>query len=338
MTAQRLAGAYDIWLEDRYAFQDLIYELTLEEALDEISYRAQATLVVSPDFPGMKPGQAVRVLGVPFGGSEQVDLLNPAVVWQCENHYERSDRLTVTMYDRTIYLAKSEDEYVFPAGMTASERIRKYADDWNIRYDRLPDTEVKLAKALYRAESIYGMMMKDLKETAKKGGPMYRPRMTVEGLELVQIGSNRVVWSLEPSENVISIMQKRTLEGAVTKVKVLGTKEAGDDAAAQVLAVEEGEIAALGTLQKIVQDSSYNSVSEAKEAAHALLAGVQETISVTSLDINTIRAGDKVDLAGSGMELIAMSVRHELGDPGKMVLELGSPELVRRRYYMNESV
>lgn len=69
-----------------------------------------------------------------------------------------------------------------------------------------------------------------------------------------------------------------------------------------------------------------------------MLSGIQETISVTSLDINTIRAGDKVDLAGSGMELIAMTVRHELGDPGKMVLELGSPELVRRRFYMNESV
>ncbi|NOU65234.1 phage portal protein [Paenibacillus sp. LMG 31461] len=331
-------GSYDIWLDEQYALRDLIYEMTLEEALDEISYRAQATLVVTPDFPGMKPGQAVRVIGMPYGGGEQVDLLHPAVVWQCENSYERMDRLTVTMYDRTIYLAKSEDEYVFPGGMTANERIRRYAEDWNIPLGNLPDTGIKLAKAMYRSDTMYAMIMKDLKETAKKGGPMYRPRMTINGLELVEIGSNATVWSLEPSENVMNIMQKRTLEGAVTKVKVLGTKSAGDDAAAQVLVVEEGDIAELGTLQKIVQDSSFQSVTEAKEAAHALLMGVQETISVTSLDINTIRAGDKVDLAGSGMELIAMSVRHELGDPGKMVLELGSSELVRRRYYMNESV
>lgn len=332
------SGFYDIWLDERFALRDLIYEMTLEEALDEISYRAQATIVVTPDFPGMKPGQAVRVVGIPYSGTVQVDLLHPAVVWQCENSYERMDRLTVTMYDRTIYLAKSEDEYVFSGGTTASERIRRYAEDWNIKLGNLPDTGVMLAKAMYRSESMYAMIMKDLKETAKKGGPMYRPRMTVNGLELVEIGSNQTVWSLEPSENVLNIMQKRTLEGAVTKVKVLGTKEAGDDAAAQVLAVEEGELAELGTLQKIVQDSSFKTVTEAKEAAHALLTGVQETISVTSLDINTIRAGDKVDLAGSGMELIAMSVRHELGDPGKMVLELGSPELVRRRYYMNEPV
>ncbi|MDR6553849.1 phage portal protein [Paenibacillus qinlingensis] len=332
------SGSYDIWLDEQYALGDLIYEMTLEEALDEISYRAQATIVVTPNFPGIKPGQAVRVLGKPYGGAEQVDLLHPAVVWQCENSYERMDRLTVTMYDRTIYLAKSEDEYVFPGGMKADERLRRYAEDWHIQLGQLPDTGIKLAKAMYRSENIYAMIMKDLKETAKKGGPMYRPRMTINGLELVEIGSNATVWSLEPSENVMNIMQKRTLEGAVTKVKVLGTKAAGDDVVAQVLAVEEGEIAELGTLQKIVQDSSFQSVSEAKEAAHAMLTGVQETISVTSLDINTIRAGDKVDLAGSGMELIAMSVRHELGDPGKMVLELGSPELVRRRYYMNESV
>lgn len=31
--------------------------------------------------------------------------------------------------------------------------------------------------------------------------------MTVNGLELVEIGANPVVWSLEPSENVMSIMQ-----------------------------------------------------------------------------------------------------------------------------------
>lgn len=176
----------------------------------------------------MKPGQDVRVVGVPYGSSKQEDLLHPAVVWQCENSYERADRLTVTMYDRTIYLAKSEDEFVFPAGMTASERIRSYATGWNIRVEDLPDTKVKLAKSIYRAETIYTMIMKDLKETARKGGPMYRPRMTVNGLELVEIGANPVVWSLEPSENVMSIMQKRTLEGAVTKVKVLGTKDAGE--------------------------------------------------------------------------------------------------------------
>lgn len=338
MTNRHSDGSYDIWIDGQYALRDFIYELTLEEALDEISYRAQATIVVTPDLPGMKPGQDVRVVGIPYGSSNQVDLLHPAIVWQCENSYERADRLTVTMYDRTIYLAKSEDEFVFPAGMTASERIRRYAAGWNIPVGDLPDTKVKLAKSIYRAETIYNMIMKDLKETARKGGPMYRPRMTVNGLELVEIGANSVVWSLEPSENVMNIMQKRTLEGAVTKVKVLGTKDAGDEGAAQVLVIEEGEYAELGTLQKIVQDSSYQSIGEAKEAAKAMLAGIQETISLTSLDINTIRAGDKVDLAGSGMELIAMTVRHELGDPGKMVLELASPELVRRRFYMNESV
>ncbi|MGO4268523.1 phage portal protein [Paenibacillus sp. TAF58] len=331
-------SAYDIWLDDRYTLQDVIDDLTLEEALDEISYRAQATLVATPDFPSVAPGQSIRVRGVPYGAAQQGDLLHPAIIWQCENSYERMDRLILTIYDRTIYMAKSDDEYYFPAGTTASERIRKYASDWNIQIDSLPSTGITLAKAMYRAESIYGMMMKDLKETAKKGGPMFRPRMTENGLTLFEIGSNSVVWSLEPSENVQSIMQKRTLEGAVTKVKILGAKEAGDQAAAQVLAVEERDSATLGTLQKIVLDSSYQSVGEAKEAAKAMLSGIQETISVTSIDINTIRAGDKVDLAGSGMELIAMSVRHELGSPGKMVLELGSPDLVRRRYYMNESV
>lgn len=328
---------YEVILDNQYALGDLVENLTLEESLDEIAYRASVNMRLTADFPGMRPGQEIRVSGVPFGGTSMVYLLHPGVVWECENVYGNSDKLSVTIYDSTIYLAKSEDEYLFPAGQTASQRLERYAADWGITLNNYVDTAEILRKNVYRSQPIYSMIMSDLKETARKGGALYRPRMTPNGLELFEIGSNEAVWALEPSGNIESLTQRRTLEGTVTKVKVLGN-ESDPESATEVLAVEEADTDQFGTLQKVVLDSTITTVSEAVKAAKGLLSGIQETFSVTSLDVNTIRAGDKVALIGSGMELIVTSVRHELGQPGKMTLELASYDYVKRRYYLDGSI
>lgn len=326
--------AYEVVLDNRYLLGDLVESISLEESLDEIAYRATVNLMVPPDFPGVQPGQEIRVSGIPFRGSDMVYLLHPGVVWECENSYRGADRLTITMYDRTIYLSKSEDEYLFPAGQTASQRLEKYAADWNIALHQIPDTAYTLSKKVYRTQSIYAMLTADLKETARKGGALYRPRMTPNGLELFRIGGNETVWALEPSSNIESLTQRRTLEGTITKVKVLG-KEENPESATEILAVESQDTDRYGTLQKVVMDSDITTVSEAVTAAKGYLSGIQETFSVSAIDINTIRAGDRVHLAGSGMDLIVTSVRHELGTPGKMTLELAAFDYVRRRYFMD---
>ncbi|MFZ5688683.1 MAG: XkdQ/YqbQ family protein [Bacillota bacterium] len=322
---------YEVVLANKYFLRELLEGVTLEESLDEISYRADVKLALTPDFPGIAPGQEMRVSGIPFGGTSMVYLLHPGVVWDVDSNTQGVKHLTATVYDKTIYIAKSEDDYMFPAGQTASQRLRKYASDWGIPLATVPDTGVQLAKtgSRYRGMIIYNMIMSDLKETVSKGGKMYRPRMTPGGLELFEIGSNKTVWVLEFDQNVEEINQRRTLEGAVTQVKVLGN--ASDDQRAPVLAIVKGETVKYGTLQKVLSDSKITNASQAKTAGGKLLSGVQETFNVTGIDINTIRAGDKVQL--NGMDLIATSVRHELGSPGHMYLQLASIDYVRRHYY-----
>jgi hypothetical protein len=322
---------YDVILADRYYLRELVESIVLEDSVEEIAYRATIRLAVTPDFPAVGPGQSCSISGIPFGGSSMVSLLHPGVVWECTNETVGMKHMSMTVYDRTIYLAKSEDEYLLPAGQTAGQRLRKYAADWGIPVGSVPDTGVPLAKAVYRAQPIYSMIMSDLKETVKKGGKMYRPRMTPNGLELYELGSNAVVWTFE--QNVEQLSQQRTLEGTVTQVKVLGTETDSNELPSPVLAVEKGDTAKYGTLQRVIQDSEIKTVAQAREAARKMISGVQETFSVTSIDINTIRAGDKVELAGSGLSLLVMSVRHELGDPGRMTMELATPEYVQRRYY-----
>jgi hypothetical protein len=319
--------SWEVVLEDKHDISAFVEELTLEESLDEIAYRANLRLIVTADLPFIGPGQAIRISGVPFGESKWVPLLHPGVVWECQSDNSGSKHLQVTVYDRSIYLAKSEDERLMPAGQTASQRLRAYAKDWEIPIGTVADTSIALARNIKRAQSIMSMIMEDLKETVDKGGELFRPRMTPEGLGLVRLGSNHPVWELSMLEQVT---QTRTLEGATTQVKVLGVASA-DHLPSPVLAIEKKDTEKYGTLQKIVEDSKLKTAAQAREAARKQLSGMQETFTVTAPDINTIRAGDLVRL--NGMDLIVKQVKHRLGDSAHMELELAAEDKVRRDYY-----
>lgn len=320
---------YEVVLANKYFLREIVESIILDDFIGEIAYRADVKVVVTPDFPGVTTGQEIRVSGVPFGGSSMVYLLHPGVVWERESHNRGLKRLPITIYDRTIYL-RSEDEYLFPAGQTASQRLKQYAKDWGIPLANVPDTGVPLAKAVYRAQPIYQMILSDLKETVKKGGEMYRPRMTPNGLELFKLGSNQTVWVLEPGSNVEEISQKQTLEGAVTQVKVLGN--ASNDTRSPVLAVVSKDTDKYGTIQKVLSDEKIKTKGDATVAGQKMLAGMQESFTMTGIDINTIRAGDRVEFAG--IELLVIHVRHECGSPGRMTLELAWPHVLRRRFYV----
>lgn len=320
---------YEIVLDNNYYLRELIESITLEDSLDEIAYRASIQVVVTDDLPEIEPGQEIRVSGVPFDGNTMVYLLHPGVVWDCNSNTQGVKHLPMTVFDRSIYIAKSEDEYLFPAGQTASQRLKKYCSDWGIPLGQIPDTEVALAKAIYRAQPIWSMITADLKETVDKGGEMYTPRMTPDGLELFKLGSNIPIWVLESGQNIEQVDQNRTLEGTVTQVKVLGN--ASENQRSPVLAIIKGETTKYGTLQKVLSDSKVTTAGQAKTAGQKMITGMQETVTVTGIDISTIRAGDKVSL--NGWELLVASVRHDLGSPGHMTLELASADYIRGRYY-----
>ncbi len=312
----------------------MVESISMRDALDQIAYQANIRLAVSNtrQLPDLTPGTAIRVSGVPYGKEESVPLLNPGVIWDAESTNSGTKRISLTVYDRMIYLEKSEDEYLFPKDQTATQRLSKYAKDWKIKLADETDTEIKLGKAVYRAQTIFSMLFADLKETAKSGGAMYHPRMTGRGLELFKLGSNTQVHELD---RLIDVAQMRTLEGAVTKVKVLAAADSsnGKEVKSKILTVDEKGTDKLGTLQKVVSDDQVKTAKAAKKLAASYLTGIQETFTVTAPDVNTIRAGDAVTL--SGMKLLVTSASHDLGNPGTMTLELATEAAVKRRYYLD---
>ncbi|MFE0557100.1 MULTISPECIES: XkdQ/YqbQ family protein [Paenibacillus] len=323
--------SYKVILQDQYDLSPLVEAINLRDSLEQVAYQGTVNLVVTPDMPPISPGMAIRISGIPYGKKDYVPLLHPAVVWEVETSNNGVKRMTLTLYDRTVYLDKSEDEYLFPAKQTATQRFKKYAADWNLKIAVLPDTEKQLGRSVYRTQSIYASMFADLRETAKAGGKLYHPRMISSGLELYELGTNKEVYILEA---ITDTTQSRTLEGAATKVKVLATaaSETGKEVPSKVMAIEEKDIAKYGQLQAIIQDDEVKSPAAARQLARSKLRGIRETISLNAPDVNTIRAGDAVMLGS--MKLLVISVSRELGSPGSMMLELGSYDDVKRRFYL----
>jgi hypothetical protein len=321
---------YEVILADKYYLRELVESISLDESLDEISFRATVRIKNMPDLPVLEPGQAIEIWGKPFQGTGSKPLLSSGVIWEVETEKRGQIHTTLTIFDKMVYLGKSEDEYLFPAGQTATQRLRRYMDDWQITPGELADTKLALARSVFRAQTIYAMIKNDLNETATKGGDMFRPRMNAGKLDLIKLGGNETIWMLEADQNLQSIIEKNTLESVVTQVKVLGT-DSGDDKLSPVISLVKGETAQYGTIQKVLIDSKIKTGKEAETAAKKILTESRKSVTVECLDINTIRAGDKVKLNSVG--LLVTSVRHNLGNPGHMTLTLATEEQVRREYY-----
>jgi len=326
---------YDVILQDKYYLRECIQRMELEDRLDEIAYCAKVRLAVPGDqftgLPKILPGMEIRVSGTKFVEDKYSYIIQPGVVWEVniENRARRNWDLTI--YDRTVYLAKSKDEFLFSEGSTATDRIKEICGKWNIPIASLPDTGQGLAKEASRAAPIWSIMKKALTETGSKSGKLYTLRMQPNGLELFEIGSNKDVWVFEFGANLRSVSQKQTLEGACTKVKILGKKSKG--ALSPVVSQTSAGTDKYGTIQDILQDEKAIDSGTATQKANNMLGGIQEVVKVEAIDINTIRKGDKVIVQGWEDGLYVISVRHELGSPGKMQMELASLDYIRRKYY-----
>lgn len=211
----------NIILRNKYKINNLIEGIQLSEAIDGIAYTANINLVETEELKklGIAKGHNVEVYDIDFETKKNKQIFK-GVIWDIDKS-RKSKRITMTCKERTVYLEESEDEYLFGEG-TATQRILKYCRDWGIPAASLVNTKIKLAKAVYRSESILGMMLKDLKETAQKGGSLYKLRM-LDKLNIIQLGSNKTVWRLETIAEDIN--EKSSLEGMITQVKILGKQE-----------------------------------------------------------------------------------------------------------------
>ncbi len=319
---------YSVILRNSIKLDNLKMEINLSESIDSIAYTADIKMVVPEEMSKnllLKEGDPIEIVKNKDPGKGTVF---KGVIWHKNTTMKHTKIASLICKERTIYIEKSEDEYLFKEGTTATQRAKQMCSDWGIPIGNFADTKIPLAKTPPRVGTIYGMMLEDLRETAQKGGSLFKYRMQNK-LDLIEIGSNEVVHDI--SNILETINQTGTLEGAVTKVKVLGKQE--DDKKSPVIGVYSKDTDKLGTLQRVIQDEKIQDPGTAKAKAEAMFSKGEGSIQVSGIDIPEIRAGDKVKL--NGFYVYVTNVVHKLGEPGRMELVLESLNQIRGKYYAN---
>lgn len=319
---------YTVILRNSINLDNLKLKISLSETIDSIAYTADIQIVVPEEMSKnllLMEGDPIEIIKNADPGKGTVF---KGVIWTKNTDAKHTKVGSLTCKERTIYIEKSEDEYLFKAGTTATQRAQQMCGDWGIPIGKFENTSVALAKAPPKINTIYSMMWDDLRETAQKGGSLFKYRMQNK-LDLIKIGSNKTVHDI--SFILEKVNQTGSLDGAVSKVKVLGKKD--DKSKSPVIGVFTKNTDKLGTLQKVIQDEKIANAGTAKAKADAMFSKGEGSIQVEGIDIPEIRAGDKVKL--NGFYTYVTSATHNLGEPGRMTLVLESLEQIRGKYYAN---
>ena len=326
----------DLILKNKYKIQILSESVTLKDVIDGIAYTLNISLVETEELKsiGIAKGDSIHLYDNEFGTGNYAQIFS-GIIWDLDTS-KKSKKISIIGKERTIKIEESDDERLWNDGQTADQRAKIIANDWEIPIGSFANTGIALAKDK-RKETLYSMIKKDLKETAQKGGKLYKIRMDTS-LNLIELGSNTPIYKLD---NIIDdFNEKDSLDGAVTQVKVLGKEDSKKSGSSDekelvlspVIGVFKKDTETYGTIQKIVDDEKVDDYAKAQAKANCLFSTGETSKNISCCkDINTLRSGDKVSVYGE--EVYITEITHNLGSAGKMNLTVMKFDDVRRKFY-----
>lgn len=295
--------------------------LELSETFDDISYTAKLNLKLPESMKWLPISQ-----GSPIEINTHKGNLFNGVVWDVnENELHHKD-ISLSCKERTVYMENSEDQLMFKAGTTATERVMEICGKWGIPTGIMVDTGVGLAATGPMTGNIHEIIMGFIKETAQKGGGLFKFRMGA-GLDLVPVGYYS--WPIYEIEN---IKRSSSLEGAVTQVKVVGAKDSGTRGT--VTGTYSQATDKIGTLQRVVTEALATSGSTAERVAESTFTLGKKSIEFDAIDNPFIRCGDAVHIP-DGFYIVT-SVHHRHGDPGHMHIQVMTLDSVKGEFFSND--
>lgn len=243
------------------------------------------------------------------------------VVWEWECTSAANKEVSITAYDKMIYATQSKDNYYYTTGKGTKAIVEDICNRSGIKVNYKWESYTH-AKTTVKSKAISEEIMQFLEEAEKKLTTKYAAYMKADVLQIVTRGNNTDVWVLN-DENSMSIKDKLSMSQLVTKVIVVGKEDKAGRP--PVEATVNGDLK-YGTLQEIIQRSTNQSIADATAEANQLIKDrgtPEETITLQSPDVPTIRKGDKVKVvAGSfNQHLYVKGVTHD-AKAKTMTLEL----------------
>lgn len=205
--------------------------------------------------------------------------------------------ITLTAYDKLIYLQESEEYKFFSSGKTTKYIFQNICKSKGIKL-KYNHSSIKHAKLVIRGTLADAFDDDLLEAVRKKNGKRGIIRDSKGTMEVFTEGKgNTTVYKLYHGEkgNIIKTKHTVSMDGITTKVIILGSSK--EDTRAPIKATVKGNTKAYGTIQKVVSSSDSDKLAELKKEAKQTIKDhgkPEKNIEVTAVDNPWIRKGDKV--------------------------------------------
>lgn len=317
---------YSVYVIDgsyKYNITDVVENLELSQAENQLAASATITMmnVKLPKYSELRTyiKERDRVFIYASDGTKTEEVFR-GYIWTKEYKQSTSDKtLQIKCFDNLIYFQESEESDYYSSGSSTQTVMSSICKKWGVtmKYNYLSIKHSKLALRGNLADIITSDILDKVRE---RTGKKYVISSVKDVLQIDQIGSNTVLYSIKAGENAVSTQTVVTMDGMITRVKILG--KADDDDRRPVEAVVSKNTSKYGTLQKLIDKDKDTSLADAKKEANAMLqenSTPKHEYTVTAPDIPWIKKGDQVMVQAGDINktLIVAGISHEISTKAK---------------------
>ena len=301
------AVQYDVELmtEDgtRYLINAALLNLQWEEQINELAQRATITVanaqIGDTYIIEMAKINCVILIYGKWGEGDKT-LLFEGTIWEWQYVSSTNKELTITAYDRLIRLQQSKDFYYFAPGMTTQAIVGKICNDHNIPFSYDWSRSVTHEKKLWSAIAVSVAIIDLLEEVRRQTGEKYVIYWRDGQLQITGRGNNSTVYLFD-TQNVISTMNKLTINNLVTEVRILGNEDR--DQRRPVDDTVPGD-QQYGILREIILRDRNKTLATAQAEAKTIIkerGKPEEIIQINVPDLPFMRKGDKVEVSAGNL-------------------------------------
>ena len=313
-----------------YNVTNILTELTVTQNQDDL---AQGVTITIPNIKDKKKylynNITVRDSLVLYckTGKKYKEIFR-GTIWEKDYTSDVTKDLTLTAYDRLIYLQNTKDNFFFAKGKSTKSILQTICKRWGVKLN-FQYKNIKHKRTIIRDVNVSDAIIAVLNEVKKKTGTKYVISFERGALTVKKRGTNSKIYTINSKESALTENTKVTMDGVITKVAIYREQESQStkEQPPKKVTVVKGDTKKYGTLQEIImRDSDDKKAVHAKKEAKEILKEHGKPKYERTLEaVNNpyIRKGHKIKSNAGALEgyYIVIGVEHDCLN-GKMKLEV----------------
>lgn len=259
-----------------YDVSHMLTALTVTQNQDDL---AQGVTITIPNIKDSKKylynnitvRDTIR-LSCNTGGKHYKEIFK-GTIWDKDYSSDVTKDLTLTAYDRLIYLQHTKDNFFFAKGKSTKTILQTICKRWGVKLD-FQYKSIKHKRIIVRETNVSDAIIAVLEEVRKKTGTKYVISYEDRALTVKKRGTNKKIYVINKKKSALKENTKVTMDDMVTKVAIYREQDpqGNKEMPPKKLTVVKGDTKKYGTLQDIViRDSTDKKSTQAKKEAKQIL-------------------------------------------------------------------